>query len=48
VAYSEAYLGESLNDRAYDAATEGAAALNAVMRQNAALGRLASPHFSHK
>jgi hypothetical protein len=42
VAYSEAYLGESLNDRAYDAAIEGAAALNAVMRQNAALGRLAS------
>jgi hypothetical protein len=42
VTYSEAYLGESLNDRAYDAAREGAAALNAVMRQNAALGRLAS------
>ena len=37
--YSEAYLGESLNNRAYEAAVEGAAALNAVMRQNAALGR---------
>ena len=42
MAYSEAYLGESLNDRAYDAAIEGAAALNAVMRQNAARGQLAS------
>jgi hypothetical protein len=42
VTYSEAYLGQSLNDRAYDAAREGAAALNAVMRQNAALRRLAS------
>jgi hypothetical protein len=42
VTYSEAYLGESLNDRAYDAVIECGAALNAVMRQNAALGRLAS------
>jgi hypothetical protein len=42
VAYSEAYLGESLNDRAYDAVKAGEAALNAIMRQNAAAGRLAS------
>jgi hypothetical protein len=42
VAYDEAYLGGSLNDRAYDAATAGDAALNGIMRQHAAAGRLAS------
>lgn len=42
MAYSEAYLGESLNDRACDAVKAGEAALNAIMRQHAAAGRLAS------
>jgi len=40
--YDPTYLGSSLNDRAYDAATIGEAAFNAIMRQNNAVGRLAS------
>jgi hypothetical protein len=39
-----AYLGRSLNQRAYDAADKAAAAFEALMRQNAAVGRLASGH----
>ncbi|SHG79504.1 hypothetical protein [Bradyrhizobium erythrophlei] len=38
----EAYLGRSLNQRAYDAADLASAAMQAVMRQNNAAGRLAS------
>ncbi|QQO12454.1 hypothetical protein JJB99_23615 [Bradyrhizobium diazoefficiens] len=40
--YDPAYLGASLNDRAYDAAILGEAVFNAIMRRNAAAGRLAS------
>jgi hypothetical protein len=47
VAYDEAYLGGSLNDRAYDAAKAGDAALNAIMRQHAAAGRLVSGATLH-
>ncbi|RXT40279.1 hypothetical protein [Bradyrhizobium betae] len=39
-----AYLGRSLNQRAYDAADNAAAAFETLMRQNAAVGRLASGH----
>jgi hypothetical protein len=47
VSYDEAYLGASLNDRTYDAAKAGDAALNAIKRQNAAAGRLASGTTLH-
>lgn len=45
--YDPAYLGSSLNDRAYDAASAGDTTLNAIMRQNNAVGRLASGATLH-
>ncbi|TWB93198.1 hypothetical protein FBZ93_111237 [Bradyrhizobium macuxiense] len=39
-----AYVGRSLNQRAYDAADKAANALETLMRQNVAVGRLASGH----
>ena len=40
----QAYLGRSLNQRAYDTADKAEAAFENLMRQNAAVGRLASGH----